>query len=242
MGLMRAWPAYLSGSAAGVAVGILGAFLMTPHEYTAEAVLQMRQVEHPLPRLPLHNVMARSALANIINTHGLYAEDRKREPLEDIIERMRRNIKVSTNEGQVRLSFRYPEARLSKKVAEDLSLRLIREFGAEMANRNALWTQTWKDEIEVAARAWDEAAQAAAKSPSPRAAYDVELAKQRYALVKAKLAEAQHEAMVLKRGMGPQLEFIDPAAVRTETASPWALPMVGLLIGAIATAFLRGFR
>lgn len=54
------------------------------------------------------------------------------------------------------------------------------------------------------------------------------LARQRYALVKAKLAEAQHEAM------GPLLELIDPASLRTDKASPW--------LGGIATAFLRGFR
>lgn len=162
--------------------------------------------------------------------------------MEDTIERMRRQVRIARKADDVVISFRHPDPTTAQRVTQELTSRFIDEFHRDQLNRNAIWIQVWKDQIEAAARAWDEAAATARQSTSPRAQYDAELARQRYAAMKTKLADAEQEALLLQRQMGPYLEMLDPASTPKQHSALWGIPVAGALLGLIATAFLRGFR
>jgi hypothetical protein len=207
MAIMRPALIYLTGGAAGFAIASLATYFLAPSQFTAEAVLQGYKTEQPQLTALLPNVLARSSISNLILTHNLYEKERRVEPLEDTIERMRRNIHVSRTAGQLTVAFRYPNPDQAHRVTNDLAFRLIATFHDEQKNQNAIWTQTWLDASEAAANAWNEATAFARTNPSTRAAYDADLARQHYAALREKLAASRLEATILKRNMGPRLEF-----------------------------------
>ena len=224
MASMRPALVYIAGGAAGLAVASLAAFILTPTQFTAEAVLQGHKTEELQLAAILPNVLARSSISNLILTHNLYEQERRREPLEDTIERMRRHIRVSRTPDKLTVAFRYPSPAHAQRVTNDLALRLIAAFHDEQKNQNAIWTQTWLDASEAAANAWNQATAVARTNPSTRAAYDVELARQHYGSLKEKLAASRIEATILKRSMGPRLEFQSSSTVSTAPSlapDPW---------------------
>lgn len=239
---MRAKHFYLAGTLAGVAIAAAAMYALSAQEYTSEAVLHPRQITDIQLTPAIQNVLSRSALTNIIHTRNLYPEERRREPMEDTIERMRRQFRLTRKADDIVLSFRHRDPITAQRVTQELTSRFVDEFHRDQLNRNAIWIQVWKDQIESAARAWDEAAAAARQSSSPRAQYDAELARQRYAAMKTKLADAEQEALLLQRQMGPYLEMLDPASTPKQHSALWGVPIAGALLGLIATAFLRGFR
>jgi len=239
---MQAKSFYIAGAMTGVAIAAAAVWMLRGQEYTSEAVLRPRQIQELELKPAMQNVLSRSALTNIILTRNLYPEERRREPMEDTIERMRRQIRLTRKDDDVVISFRHRDPITAQRVTQELTTRFLDEFHRDQVNRNAIWSQIWKDQIESAARTWEQAAEASRKSASPRAQYDTDLARQRYAAMKTKLADAEQEALLLQRQMGPHLEMIDPASSPKHHSALWGLPVAGALLGLIATAFLRGFR
>lgn len=82
-------------------------------------------------------VLSRSALINIIQTHDLYERDRRNLPLEDIVDKMRlKHIsigQVATLQGQQAragafpVTFKYKDRYKAQKVAQEIVSRLISE-------------------------------------------------------------------------------------------------------------------
>lgn len=230
------------GGIAGTGVATIAAVMLLPNDYTSTATLRPRQATEPSVEGVIRNVLSRSSLLNLANTYALYPDMREQEPLEDTIERMREHIQIRTDAGSIHLSFRYATSARAQRIAQELASRLIDEFNRDQTNRGAFWIQTLRDQIEAAARDWDQAAEAARKAASPRAAFDADLAKQHYASLKTKLAEAKDQASLIPRQMGPRLELIEPASTPPEQPFRWPLLPAGFLLGLAATAFARGFR
>ena len=151
--------------------------------------------------------------------------------MDDTVEHMREHIRLSQSGDRVTLAFTHPDPAVVQRITLDLTTRLVEEFNHEQRNQNAIWIQTWADASEIAANAWSQAAELSRTQSSPRAAYDVELAKQHYAAMKEKLAEAKIEAMLLKRQLGPRVEIRDPGFLPSTHATLWPLPLTGLLLG-----------
>ena len=236
------WLAYMIGGITGTAVAAIAAVMLLPNDYSSTAILRAHQTTEPAVEGVKRNVLSRSSLLNLVNTYALYPDKRQQEPLEDTIERMREHIQIRPDAGSIHLSFRYSSPVRAQRIAQELASRLIHEFDRDQTNRGAFWIQALRDQVETAARDWDQAAEAARKSPSPRAAFDADLAKQHYASLKTKLAEAKDRASLIPRQMGPRLELIAPASTPPEQPFQWALLPTGLLLGLAATAFARGFR
>lgn len=222
---MRPGVSYLAGGVAGLAIGSLAMLALIPSQHTSSAVLE-----------------SRAGLTNLILTHNLYGERRQIEPMDDTVEHMREHIRLSQSADRVTLAFTHPDPAVAQRITLNLTTRLVEEFNREKRNQNAIWIQTWADASEIAANSWSQAAELSRTQSSPRAAYDVELAKQHYAAMKEKLAEAKIEAMLLKRQLGPRVEIRDPGFLPSTHAILWPLPLTGVLLGLFATALLRGFR
>lgn len=109
-------------------------------------------------------ILSRSTLTNIINTHGLYARDRARLPMEDVVENMRKNdvrissvVNFNAGEGKrqvpaFQISFAYVDRMKAHKVCQDLVGRFINENTRDRTNQSVFTTQFLKDQLELARR------------------------------------------------------------------------------------------
>jgi capsular polysaccharide biosynthesis protein len=129
---MMAWTWWKTAAAfavAGAAVaGVLA--VRTPDAYVSTAVVKMGGAGGPwLVSTQAQKVFSRTSLAQLIQQHGLYPEERKRMPLEDIVqEMMRKYIRVVLlrNAGEkdaqeFSISFQYPERDAARRVTEALT-------------------------------------------------------------------------------------------------------------------------
>lgn len=93
------------------------------------------------------SILSRATLTNIINTHALYPKERKRLPLEDIIESMRNKaIEVRMIGGSpgsqsktvaFNVTFKYENRVIAQKVCQDLVTKFIDENVRERASSSS---------------------------------------------------------------------------------------------------------
>ena len=142
----RAW--MLGPVFAALVISVVVAFLW-PDTYVSSAMIRVipSQVsERMAPQVinaemsqrvssMANEILSRTALTNIINSLQLYPRDRKRLPNEDVVEMMRRDIKIGTvgllaqqqNErvNAFRISFSYSERIQAQKVCQELVSKFI---------------------------------------------------------------------------------------------------------------------
>ncbi|MBM3760458.1 MAG: hypothetical protein FJW36_09460 [Acidobacteria bacterium] len=141
---------------AGLVISVVVAFLW-PDTYVSQASIRVLppQIPEGLMTMPLSidmgqrvnqmtkSILSRATLTNIINTHSLYPKERKRLPIEDIIENMRaKAIHVgliggsATNTKTVAftVSFKYENRLTAQKVCSDLVTKFIDENIRERAS------------------------------------------------------------------------------------------------------------
>jgi succinoglycan biosynthesis transport protein ExoP len=103
-------------------------------------------------------ILSRGNLTNIINTFNLYARDRQRKPMEDVVEDMRKDIKIGnvvnlTNNRGVSaftVSFQYDNRIVAQKVTADLVSRFMSENTRDRTTQSVLTTAFLKDQVESA--------------------------------------------------------------------------------------------
>lgn len=110
-------------------------------------------------------VLSRSTLTNIIQTHDLYPRERRRLPMEDIIEKMRtRHIKIGAinlqnstkSVGAFPISFEYENRFLAQKVTSDIVSRLINENERETMTQSQTTTDFLTTEVVKAKQQLEE--------------------------------------------------------------------------------------
>lgn len=166
---------------AALVLAVVVAFLW-PDTYISEATIQVLPPQVPERYVPSNvnsemtqriNVMAatiesRPNLTNLINTHNLYRSQLQRKPLEDVIEEMKRNIRISAvttlqTQGQTRtpisafkVAFEYSNRQAAQKVTYDLTRGFIDENIRTLASQSAATTDFLKDQWEGAKKRLDE--------------------------------------------------------------------------------------
>jgi len=145
---------------AGLVISVVVAFLW-PDTYVSSATIRVLppQVPEGLLSMPLtvdmservnqmrQSILSRATLTNIINTHTLYTRERKRLPLEDVIENMRsRAIGVQMIGGGANspnktvafnVSFKYEDRVKAQRVCADLVSKFIDENVRERASSSS---------------------------------------------------------------------------------------------------------
>jgi uncharacterized protein involved in exopolysaccharide biosynthesis len=137
---------------AGLVVSVVVAFLW-PDTYESRATIRITppQIPEGLISMPVSNtdmgnrvmqmaqgILSRANLTNLINTHQLYPKERRRLPLEDIIEDMRNKaiyinpMSGGASQGQQRtmalqIIFKYENRFTAQKVCQDLVSKFIDE-------------------------------------------------------------------------------------------------------------------
>lgn len=152
-------------------VSVVGAYLW-PDTYVSEGIIKVEQQQ--LPTSLVQGVMtqdildqinsmkeqieSRAILTNIVTTYNLYPKERSRQPLEDVLDGMRKDIKVDplgvTTQGHTvpafMVSFSYPDRHQAMKVVQDLIARFIDESYRENSSRATQLTQFLHDQTENA--------------------------------------------------------------------------------------------
>ncbi len=176
--MLRRQKAWIAGPVfAALVISVVSAFLW-PDTFVSTAVVRVVPPQVPEAFVPSNvnmemsqrinsmaqQILSRSTLTNIINTHGLYARDRARLPMEDVVENMRkRDVRISSvvnfNSGQggrqvpaFQISFSYEDRIKAHKVCQDLVGRFINENTRDRTNQSVFTTQFLKDQLELARR------------------------------------------------------------------------------------------
>ncbi len=103
-------------------------------------------------------ILSRNTLTNIIQTYDLYRKERTREPMEDIIEQMRKDIIVGSlqrlggggNNAAFVVGFSYENRYTAQKVTRDLMTRFIDENIRERFQQSQQTTQFLQDQYDQA--------------------------------------------------------------------------------------------
>ncbi len=163
---------------AGIVISTVVAFLW-PDTYVSTATIRVTSSQVPdrfvqanlnqllSERISViaQGVLSRSTLTNIIQTHDLYPRDKRRLPMEDVIERMRtKDIKIGLVNlqqggrliGAFPISFQYENRYLAQKVTQDIVSRLINENERETLTQSQTTTEFLTQEVEKAKQKLDE--------------------------------------------------------------------------------------
>jgi hypothetical protein len=148
------------------AFGVAGAllcggmsFIAMPDQYTSWAVLRLQMAQTPTTDEPgefvaslMQKALTRASLADIINKQGLYQRERVREPMEDVIDSMRHDIRFERigQSNAFRVAFSYGNAEQARRTERELIYELI---AANVVNRRAdmiganhmEWATRWKN-------------------------------------------------------------------------------------------------
>ena len=165
----KAW--ILGPTFAAFVISVVVAFLW-PDTYVSSATIRVVPPAVPASLVPSNinsamsqrinsmyqSISSRGNLTNIINMYNLYPRDRNRKPMEDIVEELRKNIKIGSvsslpsNDRQevpaFSIQFSYENRILAQKVAADLVSRFITENTRERTQQSVLTTQFLKDQVE----------------------------------------------------------------------------------------------
>jgi polysaccharide chain length determinant protein (PEP-CTERM system associated) len=163
----RSW--ILAPAFAGLVLAVVTAYLW-PDSYRASGMIRVVPPKVP-NRLVATNVneamaqrvasiyqdiISRSTLTNLIQTHNLYPDERKRLPMEDVVETMRSNINVNevasmrrSSGAAYRVEFSYPDKRIAQKVCSDLISRFLDLSLSARSSQSLITTEFFRDQLEV---------------------------------------------------------------------------------------------
>ncbi len=268
----RRWPAVVAWGLGGLAVGVVITYLRPP-QYSSEAFLRLsppaiaERLYPSDPSLTVDSVLStvrpivlsRTVLTHIINTLGLYEGARARQPIESVIERMRRDIRIERQgENVILVAFAYgespwgsfkdplpeeqapedrPDRYQAQRVAQDLVSRLIDETVRNRSNEAFMTQRFYEHRSEDAAKRWEKL-NAAMQGLAPtdrryqRAVLDRELARKEYETLREKYSEAESIAALAERAQSRNLELLDPASLpQVPDTSPLLIMLSGLAVG-----------
>lgn len=164
---------------AGLVIGVVTAYVW-PDTYISSAVIRVTPPQVPERFVPTNvnaditarvnaitqSITSRPTLTNIINLHQLYPRDRKNLPLEDVIEQMRKDIRVvplgvvGTGRNRTahafQISFAYENRHIAQRVVGELVSRFIDENIRTRSNQSSITTEFLKDQWEQRKRELEE--------------------------------------------------------------------------------------
>lgn len=166
----------------GLVAGVVTAFLW-PDSYVAQGMIRVVPPQIPTRMVQTNvaedmqaritsiyqNVLQRNSLVNLIQSYNLYPDDRKRLPMEDVLDIMRKDISLGQIEymsrggGSMRqnvnafaVRYTYSDRRLAQKVCNAVITQFINESTTSRSVQSETTTQFFKDQYEVARRDLDE--------------------------------------------------------------------------------------
>ena len=182
--ILRRHKSWILGPLLGaLVVSVVAAFLW-PDTYVSMATIRVVPPQVPEKFVPanvntdvqgrvnslIQLILNRATLTNIVNTHNLYRKERERQPLEDVIENMRRDdIKccplLQTADTQrsernqypaFQIGFAYNNRFIAQRVTTDLVARFLEENIREVSEQTVSTTQFLRDQWDSAKKKLDD--------------------------------------------------------------------------------------
>src|SRR5688572_19541524 len=176
--IVRRHKAWILGPAFAALVVSTVVACLWPDTYVSTAIIRVVPPQVPESFVPSNinsqmsqrinsmyqTISSRGNLTNIINLYDLYRGDRSRKPMEDVVEQMRRDIKVGSvvplSQGEREISafqitFAYENRIVAQKVTADLVSRFMTENTRERTQQSVLTTQFLRDQLENAKKELD---------------------------------------------------------------------------------------
>ena len=245
----------LHGSLAGLVIGTAISAGWAARPYTCTATLRVLPQQIPerfVPALPTdahrilpyisQTLLSRGNLINLANSHGLYSDHSP----EGVVRKLRDTIQFSLIAGDsFTVSFSHRDPSRAREITTALVSGVVREWMRNRQTMAVLTHQFMKDSAAAAAKEWEESAAKLRAGPaSERARLDVEIARQRYETLSARMAEAALIQEVEKRQQGQTLEIMDTGSLKEDwRPAVWLGSVVGLVAGALlAAAMVRRTR
>ena len=240
---------------AGAVTGLLLAFVITlflgPEMYTSTAVLQETV---PLAKAPyltarpqppvealLTFVLTHNNFVNVIQNYGLYQDQRNHSSIDNLVERMRKDLTIESGKeaGILVIRYRNPDRFLAQKVALDFVSRVIAERIRDYSSASGVQNEFLTEQTSAAGKEWDrlytELHSTAAGPLQEQLRSQVDSARVHYQALQIKLAEARSFDAIGIRKIGKNVEMLDPASLPfTPDLSHWKIYIVCLLTGALA--------
>lgn len=177
--IVRRHKGWILGPAfAGLVLAVVVAFLW-PDTYVSTAMIRVVPAQVPESLVPANvnsalsqrinsmyqTISSRQNLTNLVNTFNLYPSERNRKPLADVVEQVRKNIRISAvnplQGGTVRreqeypafqISFSYNDRLVAQQVTKQLVSSFMNENARERTQSSVLTTAFLKDQTEAARR------------------------------------------------------------------------------------------
>jgi capsular polysaccharide biosynthesis protein len=139
-------------AAIGAAVA-LGMSLRLPPRYVSTARLQVtvppsnQQAAVDIQTFQ-SEILSRASLAELIQrpTLNLYAGERQRLPLIDVVERMRSDIQITRTDGGLNIAFAYPDREKARSVVRELVTKFTELNAVVNRGRQTIWQRAWKED------------------------------------------------------------------------------------------------
>jgi len=171
--IIRRHKAWILGPAfCSMVIAVVVAFLW-PDTFVSQAVIRVVPPQVPETYVPTNvnmemsqrinsmaqTILSRGNLTNIINTFNLYPRDKQRKPMEDVVEEMKKDIRIGSvtsmtaqNRGvsAFSITFSYENRIVAQKVTADLVARFMSENTRDRTTQSVLTTQFLKDQAESA--------------------------------------------------------------------------------------------
>jgi polysaccharide chain length determinant protein (PEP-CTERM system associated) len=164
---------------AALVVSVVGAFLW-PDTFVSSATIKV--IPQVVPEVYVQSnvnqvmsdrigaiaqtVLSRPVLTSIITTYDLYQRDRQRLPMEDVIENMRKDIKIgnvlnvsNTTKDHIpafQIQFAYIDKYKAQKVVNDLVSKFIDQNQRERSNSSLSTTSLLRDQWDLAKKELDQ--------------------------------------------------------------------------------------
>jgi polysaccharide chain length determinant protein (PEP-CTERM system associated) len=166
---------------AAVVLAVVVAFLW-PDTYVSAATIRVVPPQVPESYVPTNinvqmsqrvnsmyqTISSRVNLTNMINMYNLYAKDRQRKPMEDVVEQMRKDIRIgnvmsiakggNNNNNEIsafQITFQYFDRITAQKVCADLVSKFMTENTRERTTQSIQTTQFLRDQLENAKKELD---------------------------------------------------------------------------------------
>ncbi|HYO82769.1 MAG TPA: Wzz/FepE/Etk N-terminal domain-containing protein [Bryobacteraceae bacterium] len=173
--IVRRQKSWIIGPAfAFLVISVVVAFLW-PDTYVSTAVVRVVPPQVPRELVPTNvnsamsqrinamyqQISSTSELTNVLNTYNLYPKERNRKPDQDLVEQLRRSIRISNVASVARagrdeevaafqVSVTYENRHLAQKVAEHVVGRFITENARERTSQSAMTTDFLRDQVQAA--------------------------------------------------------------------------------------------
>jgi len=190
-------------------------------------------------------VLSRTRLERVINELGLYADDRKREIMEEIVEGMRNEIQITAADDPkasgskvLKVSFRSTDPRTAQKVTESLAGFIVNDSQNDQVNLTQGTVQFLQAQVEDTKRqlqAFESAHGPVTRAESRTVAIEREVLEDTYRSLLAKQQEARIAANLQTRQFGEQLKILDAPRIpeRPVGLTRTQLTLVGMLSGLV---------